>query len=310
MGVELGPDEVAYRCNLVTLGADGTMVDFAAGHLSSEQSHPIIAALDAALGDGRDGVRFHAGVEYRHLVVVPGDWADAECVPPHDLTGKPAVWPTGPAAPKLEALMDASRPVVARGRGRGRLDRDADLALGPGRPSTAARLRQPLRRRRSADLGRRPRPRPRRARRHRGARRARRDGRVRQRLRRPARRLPRLARGPRLLPAARRGHRRGRPPAERGREGGGARGLGPRDHRTAARGAPGVRAVPDPAAAGPRHADSARHPHLRAGAVPALRLRGSGDGHALHRGGHGRLLRRSPRTGSWPGWSRGLRSIA
>jgi 2,3-bisphosphoglycerate-independent phosphoglycerate mutase len=113
MGVDLGPDEVAYRCNLVTLGADGTMVDFAAGHLSSEQSHPIVEALDAALGDGRDGVRFHAGVEYRHLVVTPRDWADAECVPPHDLTGKPAVWPTGPAAAKLQGLMEASRPVVA-----------------------------------------------------------------------------------------------------------------------------------------------------------------------------------------------------
>jgi 2,3-bisphosphoglycerate-independent phosphoglycerate mutase len=113
MGIALAPDEVAYRCNLVTLGADDTMVDFAAGHLSSEQSHPIIAALDAELGNGRDGVRFHAGVEYRHLVVTPGDWADAECVPPHDLTGKPAIFPTGPAAAKLMALMDASRPVVA-----------------------------------------------------------------------------------------------------------------------------------------------------------------------------------------------------
>jgi 2,3-bisphosphoglycerate-independent phosphoglycerate mutase len=113
MGVDLGPDEVAYRCNLVTLGADGTMVDFAAGHLSSEQSHPIVEALDAALGNGRDGVRFHPGVEYRHLVVTPRDWADAECVPPHDLTGRPAVWPTGPAAAKLAGLMEASRPVVA-----------------------------------------------------------------------------------------------------------------------------------------------------------------------------------------------------
>ncbi len=112
MGVELGPDEVAYRCNLVTVGADGTMVDFAAGHLSSEQSHPIVEALDAELGGGREGVRFHAGVEYRHLVVVPRDWADAECVPPHDLTGRPAIWPTGAAAAKLTALMEASRPIV------------------------------------------------------------------------------------------------------------------------------------------------------------------------------------------------------
>ncbi len=112
MGIELAPDEVAYRCNLVTIGADGTMVDFAAGHPTDAQSHPIVAALDAELGDGRDGVRFHAGVEYRHLCVVPQDWADAECVPPHDLTGQPAIWPTGPAAAKVQALMDASRPVV------------------------------------------------------------------------------------------------------------------------------------------------------------------------------------------------------
>jgi 2,3-bisphosphoglycerate-independent phosphoglycerate mutase len=117
MGVDVAPDEVAYRCNLVTVGPDGTghdvMVDFAAGHVTSEQSHVIIAALDAALGDGRDGVRFHPGVEYRHLCVVPRDLGDAECVPPHDLTDRPIVLPSGPAAAKLTALMDASKPVVA-----------------------------------------------------------------------------------------------------------------------------------------------------------------------------------------------------
>ncbi len=114
MGVELAPDEVAYRCNLVTLSDDTApiMVDFAAGHPTNEQSHAIIAALDAALGAGRDGVRFHAGVEYRHLLVVPKSWTDAECTPPHDLTGQVAVFPRGPAAPQLNALMDASRAVV------------------------------------------------------------------------------------------------------------------------------------------------------------------------------------------------------
>lgn len=115
MGVELAPDEVAFRCNLVTVDDTTdppTMVDFAAGHPTSAQSHPIVAALDDALGGGRDGVRFHAGVEYRHLCVVPRDLGEAECVPPHDLTGRTAVLPTGPAAAKLLALMDASKPVV------------------------------------------------------------------------------------------------------------------------------------------------------------------------------------------------------
>jgi 2,3-bisphosphoglycerate-independent phosphoglycerate mutase len=114
MGVELGPDEVAYRCNLVTLSDDAppTMIDFAAGHPTNAQSHAIVAALDAALGSGRDGVRFHAGVEYRHLCVVPRTWEDAQCTPPHDLTGQVAVFPSGPASPQVCALMDASRAVV------------------------------------------------------------------------------------------------------------------------------------------------------------------------------------------------------
>src|SRR6476646_10043182 len=114
MGVELRPGEVAFRCNLVTLSDDDipVMVDFAAGHPSNAQSHAIVAALDAALGDGREGVRFHPGVEYRHLCVVPASWTDAECTPPHDLTGKPAVFPTGAAAARVNELMDSSRAVV------------------------------------------------------------------------------------------------------------------------------------------------------------------------------------------------------
>jgi 2,3-bisphosphoglycerate-independent phosphoglycerate mutase len=114
MGVELAPGEVAFRCNLVTLSDDDVpvMIDFAAGHPTNAQSHAIVAALDAALGAGRDGVRFHPGVEYRHLCVVPASWTDAECTPPHDLTGQPAVFPTGAAAIRVNELMDSSRAVV------------------------------------------------------------------------------------------------------------------------------------------------------------------------------------------------------
>lgn len=111
LGIELGPDQVAYRCNLVTI-SDGTMVDFAGGHPSSEDAAKVIAALQAELGS--DEVTFHPGVQYRHIVVVPKDWAEATCAPPHDLSDKPVVWPSGPAAPKLQALMDASRQLVGR----------------------------------------------------------------------------------------------------------------------------------------------------------------------------------------------------
>ena len=110
LGLRLRPDQVAYRCNLVTVGDDGTMVDFAGGHPTSEAATEVIEALDRELGGE---IEFHPGVQYRHIVVAPQEWADARCTPPHDLSDKPAVWPTGPAAPKLQAVMDASRAIVS-----------------------------------------------------------------------------------------------------------------------------------------------------------------------------------------------------
>lgn len=110
LGLRLAPDQVAYRCNLVTLGDDGTMLDFAGGHPSSEEAARVIADLERSLGG--DGVSFHAGVQYRHIVVAPAEWAEAVCTPPHDLTDKSVVWPTGPAAARLRELMDGAREIV------------------------------------------------------------------------------------------------------------------------------------------------------------------------------------------------------
>jgi 2,3-bisphosphoglycerate-independent phosphoglycerate mutase len=113
LGLRLRPDQVAFRCNLVTIGPGGTMDDFAGGHPSSDAAAEVIRALDAELGAGAGGeVSFHPGVQYRHIVVAPESWADADCTPPHDLTGHPAMLPRGPAAPRLIELMDASRPTV------------------------------------------------------------------------------------------------------------------------------------------------------------------------------------------------------
>lgn len=113
LGLRPRADQVAFRCNLVTVGGDGTMVDFAGGHPSSEDAAAVIRALDAELGSGADGeVVFHPGVQYRHIVLAPESWAAAECTPPHDLTARPAMLPRGAAAPRLIELMDASRAVV------------------------------------------------------------------------------------------------------------------------------------------------------------------------------------------------------
>jgi 2,3-bisphosphoglycerate-independent phosphoglycerate mutase len=113
LGIDIGDDQVAFRCNLVTVDATtNTMVDLAGGHPTTEQAAEVIADLQQALGD--DDVSFHPGVQYRHILLAPKDWADADCVPPHDLTDKPAVWPTGPASAHLQRLMDASREIVPK----------------------------------------------------------------------------------------------------------------------------------------------------------------------------------------------------
>jgi 2,3-bisphosphoglycerate-independent phosphoglycerate mutase len=110
LGLRLAPDQVAYRCNLVTVGDDATMVDFAGGHPSTEAATEVIEALDAELGG--DGISFHPGVQYRHIMVAPAELAEADCTPPHDLSDQAVVWPTGPAAAKLRELMERSRAVV------------------------------------------------------------------------------------------------------------------------------------------------------------------------------------------------------
>jgi len=112
LGLKIRPDQVAYRCNLVTVGDDGTMLDFAGGHPSTEEASAVIEALQSELGT--EEISFHPGVQYRHIVVAPDSWGDADCTPPHDLSDKPAVWPAGPSAQKLQAVMDASRDIVPR----------------------------------------------------------------------------------------------------------------------------------------------------------------------------------------------------
>jgi len=115
LGLKLPADRLAYRCNLVTVGADGTMLDFAGGHPTDAAAAAVIADLDAELGRGSDsGLEFHPGVQYRHIMVAPADWELAECVPPHDLTDQASVWPSGPAATKLADIMDASREILGR----------------------------------------------------------------------------------------------------------------------------------------------------------------------------------------------------
>ena len=87
MGVALGADEVAFRCNLVHVehGGDGLLLmrDYSSGHITTAESRQLIAALQA--GGGNDLIALHPGVSYRHLLVYKGALPKGfTTVPPHD----------------------------------------------------------------------------------------------------------------------------------------------------------------------------------------------------------------------------------
>jgi 2,3-bisphosphoglycerate-independent phosphoglycerate mutase len=87
LGVEIGADEIAFRCNLVHVEQrdDGAliMVDYSSGHITTEESRQLITALQAECGN--DQVALYPGVSYRHLLVYRGDLPPSfTTVPPHD----------------------------------------------------------------------------------------------------------------------------------------------------------------------------------------------------------------------------------
>ena len=112
LGVTLRPDQTAFRCNLVRV-VDGVMVDYAGGNPESAAAAEVIAELDRQLGDPDRGVSFLAGVSFRNAMIAPAEYADAECIPPHDLSGDPVVLPSGPAGGILSEIMVASEEILA-----------------------------------------------------------------------------------------------------------------------------------------------------------------------------------------------------
>jgi len=93
-GLELDPDDLVWRLNLVTvskLNIDGFMRDYSSGHITTEVSRPIVEALQEKLGN--DMYTFYPGVQYRHLLVQKegalSDDAKLYVNPPHDITDKP-----------------------------------------------------------------------------------------------------------------------------------------------------------------------------------------------------------------------------
>ena len=104
MGVPLDTGDVAYRCSLVS--SDGeTMLDYSSGHISTEESRPLIELIDKKLGGSK--LNFYPGVQYRHIMAWRGGAVEVKTTPPHDIAGQPLApyWPEGDGADKLKRWM-------------------------------------------------------------------------------------------------------------------------------------------------------------------------------------------------------------
>jgi 2,3-bisphosphoglycerate-independent phosphoglycerate mutase len=117
-GIELGDEDWAIRCNLVTVEND-TMRSFTADHISSAEATELLRAAQEQLGG--DHLEFIPGVSYRNLLIYrggkhPAPFAmETHTTPPHDLTDKSIAndLPRGPGSDLLNFLMTSSIPLFA-----------------------------------------------------------------------------------------------------------------------------------------------------------------------------------------------------
>jgi len=118
MGIKLGENDIAFRCNFVTV-LDDAMIDYSAGHIKTKEADFLINDLNKKLSSEK--IKFYTGISYRHLMVIEagtengGDFS-AKCTPPHDIVGKKIkkFLPKGEGEEVLNKLMQDSIDILAK----------------------------------------------------------------------------------------------------------------------------------------------------------------------------------------------------
>ena len=118
MGINLAEDDIAIRCNLVTLSdednyEDTTMVDYSSDEITTAESREIIKFLGEKLSTNT--IKFYPGISYRHCVVLKHQKnEDMKFTPPHDISGRKIseYTPKGEVGLCLFELMKKSRELL------------------------------------------------------------------------------------------------------------------------------------------------------------------------------------------------------
>ena len=112
MCIEIFPDEMAMRCNLICI-ENGKIKNHSAGHISNQEAEELIAFLNENLAD--ELVHFFPGVSYRHLLKYKNGNKNLICTPPHDVPGTPAnEVMIKPATPEAKATADHLNQLILR----------------------------------------------------------------------------------------------------------------------------------------------------------------------------------------------------
>ena len=85
IGYEMADDDMAIRCNIITL-EDGKIITHNGGNLQTDEASVLIDYLNEHLAT--DKVRFVCGIQYRHLLIIKGGSKHIVCNPPHDHPGE------------------------------------------------------------------------------------------------------------------------------------------------------------------------------------------------------------------------------
>ena len=113
LGIRLGPDDIAFRCNLITVDNEDRIEDYSAGEIPSKEAALLIEAVQKEFAD-RD-VIFHAGISFRNIMVYGGaEEMTPTCFAPHDHMGEPheKYLPKGAGSKLLNEMILASRELL------------------------------------------------------------------------------------------------------------------------------------------------------------------------------------------------------
>ena len=113
VGVAMEPEDVVFRCNLVTLTEDEpytqkTILDHSAGEISTADADVLMSALREEFND--ETFQFYTGTSYRHLMVWKGGRI-SRLEPPHDHLGQ-VIGPWLPQEEVLRRFMERSYAIL------------------------------------------------------------------------------------------------------------------------------------------------------------------------------------------------------